>query len=160
MKRNSLLLSSAALALLSASLVPLFAKEPPQAAEPAKQEAIPFVAPEMRLEADTAIRKEVMTVLGSNEPRLTFSRVRIEPRSQMYTLTMTESAPGGVKLDPARIPFEVMQPAAKPGEAKAPVFVSGFYDANSKSVQLYSAAAKTYVPAADHPFIKARLPKK
>jgi hypothetical protein len=169
MKPTSTLLCSAALALLSAGAASLVASDPvPNAAPlnaPALQAATPYVPPPRLAEAQVAIQRDVMAVLRGAErspsPAERFSRLPVFPRSlNAYTMVMTESAPAGVKIDPARIPFEVQQPAFKDGAGKPTIFLSGFYDVTSKSVMLYSSAAKTYVTAGEHPFVKARLPKK
>jgi hypothetical protein len=164
MKRNSILLCSAALALLSAGAVHLVAKDPAPATEP--QKTLSLLSQERRNEAETAILRDVISVLmpagkPAPSPLREFSRARVVPRSQnTYELALTDSAPGGVTLDPVRVPFIVQQPALKDDAGKPSVFVSGFYDTTTKSVQLYSAAGKTYVAAAEHPFIKTRTAKK
>ncbi len=168
MKPKYTLLCSAALALLSAGAASLVAKDPAPndaVASAARQEAIAFVTPARRVEAEEVIQRDIMAVLQRAERTPSaadrFSRVPVFPRSlNNYTMVVTESAPAGVKIDPVRIPFEVRQPSFKDGAGQPTVFLSGFYDATSKSVMLYSAAAKTYVVAVEHPFIKARLPRK
>src|SRR5690349_10685 len=103
MKRNSILLCSAALALLSAGAVHLTAKDPAPADE--AQKAISILSQERRNEAETAIRRDVVSVLmpaggASARPLPSFSRARVVPRSQdTYELALTDSAPGGVTLD-------------------------------------------------------------
>lgn len=161
MKRTSTILCSAALAILSASLI---AESPaPAAPEPAKQQALESM-PERRAEAEAAINASVLAILRApteaDELANRFSR-RIQPMRSMnqYTLAYTDAAPAGVVSNGGRQPFEVRQPALSPkGEER--VFLAGYYDGNSKSVQLYNASAKAYVVAAEHPFIKARVAKK
>jgi hypothetical protein len=84
--------------------------------------------------------------------------VIVPPRSSIYTLAMVSAAPNGVAKTPEHLPFEVRhQPNPK---AATTVHLAGYYDANAKCVQVFSAASKTYVLAAEHPFIKARMPEK
>lgn len=161
MKRNYPLLCSITLALLSTGAPSSIAED--QA--PVKQEAIPALPAPLQAEARIAIQKEVMVVLHTPgtpaQEAITFSRVRVVPRSlDSYSVALTDSAPGGVKVDPSHVPFEVQQPSFKSDSPKPTTYLSGFYDANTKTVQLYSAAAKSYVAAADHPYLKARAAKK
>lgn len=168
MNRTSTLLCSAALALVSAGAIHLLAEPPAAPATPApaspppatpEQKAILLLSPERRAEADAAIQKEVMGVLQVPRPSsyALYSRAAVPRSSSAYTLAYTDTAPAGVKMDPGHVPFVVNQRSVK-GESSE--FVAGYYDATSQSVQLYSAAGKTYVAAAEHPFIKPRLPKK
>ncbi len=166
MKRTSTILCSAALAILSATTLIAERPAPATPAEGGKepQQAVESITPERRAEATLAINASVLTVLQG--PRSLddfadhFSR-RVVPRQTLnnYTLNYTESAPSGVAMTQGRQPFEVRQPAAS-AKAKETVFLSGYYDGNSKSVQLYNTTANSYVVAAEHPFIKARLAKK
>jgi hypothetical protein len=89
-----------------------------------------------------------------------FSRAMIpRPSLNQYTMALVETAPEGITSTAVQVPFAVYSPPAY-AKAKPDLFVAGYYDANSKSVQLYDAAAKKYLPAAEHPFIKGRAIKK
>jgi hypothetical protein len=152
MKPKSTILSLAALATLSLAL---FAEGPAQKA------AGPQPAPDRRVEADTAIKRDVMQVIQVKptpaDIRASLSRVARPVRSLSgYTMAYVEAAPDGIAATPAQIPFEVQQPGVPDAKGKPTVFLTGYYDANSKSVQLYDTSAKKYLAAAEHPFIKAR----
>jgi hypothetical protein len=146
MNRKSIILSSLALAILSFGVI----ADPPESANAAR-----------RAEADASIQRDVIAVIQSRASLAqNFSRVMIPKRTQdSFTVAYVESAPEGITSTPVQLPFEVRR-TAPDTKGAAVVFVAGYYDTNSKSVQLFDATAKKYTVAGEHPFIKARLVKK
>ena len=156
MNRKSIILCSAALASLTLLL-------PAESPVPEKPIVVSITDAARLAEAEAAVQREVIRVVQVPSPADRFSRTRPITSSMTFTMAVTDSAPQGVLATPAQVPFAVYRTSARAlggTQAIPEVFLSGYFDANSKSVQLYSTAAQKYVAAAEHPYIKARTPKK
>ena len=152
MKNRYITIGCVGLAILCASL---FAQEP-QKKEP--QPEPPKAHASLRQYVESLVQREVVEPLKSkakDESRIDLvSRARPSIRnSETYTSQMTSAAPGGILESESIVPFEVTRTTRG---ANPTTFLTGYYDAKSKSALLYDAVATKYVAIAEHPFIKAR----
>jgi hypothetical protein len=148
MNRKSILISSLALAVLSAALTAV-----PSASEQAQ------LAAHSRL-ATRVIESQILSHFpdpsGERErigDMISRSGFRYRVKSQ-YTMALVEHAPEGMNATATRFPFEIYD---QPAYAKAapPVLFFGYYDASTRTLHVYLAAEFKYVAATEHPLIKA-----
>lgn len=142
MKSHRLLLSLAFMAILTVAL---------RAEEPAP--AAPAAAQDPKALASAAIQREVIQVLQTRESSSAAFGRRLIPTSYSFQLTLVNTGPEGIVASPDKVPFQITRSSG--GHADGAPFLSGYYDTAKKFVLVYAAAAQKYLPAAEHPLLKA-----